>query len=174
METLKTRHLILFAFLTFITMGKAQNNYLSQQVSVSGEIQKPALITLANIQRFNVRQVSQKQNIVCASGEIKKEIKSFKGVLLREIIDSCHVALEKKKERGQFYVYVVASDGYKVIFSLNELLYGPAADQTWLIFEENGKPITEDGRFVVICNSDKITGPRHVKWVEKIIVGKLD
>lgn len=101
---------------------------------------------------------------------------TFKGLLLKDIIIAADVTLDKanKKERGTYYVLVTASDGYKVIFTYNELMVAASGNNTFLLFEENGKPIMDDGRFVVMCTSDIITGARHVKWVKSIEVRKAD
>lgn len=111
---------------------------------------------------------------MCATGEVKKAVRSFKGILLRDILDSAQVQMPRKKARGEYIIYVTASDGYTVIFAWNELYYSPAGENTWLLFEENGQPISEEGKFIILCTSDVVTGLRHVKWVENIEVKRIE
>ena len=82
--------------------------------------------------------------------------------------------MKQPKDRGKYYILVSSSDDYQVLFAWNELYSSNTGEQVLLLYEENGKPIEEDGAFVVICTRDEITGPRHVKWVESIEVRRAD
>jgi len=145
----------------------------SETVSVSGLVEKPFTITIANIEKMNVSE-HENAAVICDSGETRKTFRKYKGVLLREILDSAKVVIPDARQRGEYAVFIHSTDNYNVLFSYNELHYGTAGDNTWLIFEENGKPIEQDGRFVVFCANDKVTGPRHVKWVNRIEVLKIN
>lgn len=145
---------------------------ISEQVAVKGLIERPFTITLQNIDRFRP-EVHNNVNIVCSSGETKKELRSFKGIPLKRVLDSAGIIMPKPKERGKYYIAVRATDGYTTLYAWNEIYNNPTGSQVFLIYEENGLPIREEGRFVMICGNDIITGPRHVKWVESITVEKL-
>ncbi|GEP98409.1 molybdopterin-dependent oxidoreductase [Chitinophaga cymbidii] len=145
---------------------------VTDQVVVHGLIAHPFTITLDNIRHFKP-QTYQNMNIVCSSGETKKVLRSFEGISLKYILDSAGITMPRPKERGKYYIAVRASDGYTTIYAWNDIYNNPTGDEVFLIFAENGRPIMEDGRFVMICRNDKITGPRHVKWVESIEVARL-
>jgi len=144
----------------------------SETVKVSGLVENPFIITAQNVKQM---PVVQRKNgaIVCASGETRRTLQTFTGVLLRDILDSAKIAMPNHRERGEYLVLVRSSDSYNVLFSYDELYYGAAGDDIVLVFEENGKPIENEGPFMLFCTSDKITGPRLVKWVDRIEVSKV-
>ncbi|ABL64508.1 molybdopterin-dependent oxidoreductase [Chlorobium phaeobacteroides] len=169
----KTLSRLLFVLSFFSAVAQAKpSGTLSETVRVSGLVEKPFTISTTSVGTMNVAE-RENTAIICDSGQTRKSLKSFRGVLLRDILDSAKVVLSNPGQRGEYYVLVRSTDNYNVLFSYNELTYGTAGESTWLVFEENGKPIDDDGRFVVFCASDRATGPRHVKWVNGIEVSKI-
>jgi DMSO/TMAO reductase YedYZ molybdopterin-dependent catalytic subunit len=145
----------------------------AETVTISGLVEKPFTITIPSIK---LMKVEERQNgaIVCVSGETRQSLKTFKGVLLRDILDLAKVNITNPRERGEYAILVRSADSYNVLFSYDELYYGKAGDDTLLVFEENGKPVDKEGPFVLFCASDKVTGPRLVKWVNRIEVSKVN
>lgn len=172
---MKRSLLIPFLFLV-VTATHGQESaavHVRDTVRLTGLVERPLTIHVGNVANYPVRTLDLSADVICADGDVKRTIRQARGILLRDLLDSAGVQLAHKKARGEYLVYVAASDDYNVIFSWNELRYGPAGKHTWLLFEEDGKPLLENGRFIVICTSDLVTGPRHVKWVERIDVRRM-
>ncbi len=153
--------------------SKVDLKYVTEQVSVKGKIKNPMVLTVASLKKMNTMN-GKDVKIICQSGEEKKDLKDFKGVLLRDILDSAGVLMDHKKDRGKFLVLVTASDNYKVIFSYNELYYGASGNHIFLVYEENGHEIMEEGKLIIFCSSDKVSGPRHIKWVQEIEIREIE
>ncbi|MET7000088.1 molybdopterin-dependent oxidoreductase [Chitinophaga defluvii] len=145
---------------------------ITTQVQVKGLVKHPFACTLKNVHLLKP-ETHTNLNIVGAKGEIKKVFRSFKGVSLKNILDSAGVDMPNPKEKGKYYITIKASDGYTVLYSWNDIYNNPTGDHVFLVFSVNDQPVQKDGQFVMVCTNDKITGPRHVKWVESIEVAKL-
>ncbi|TCD47214.1 hypothetical protein [Chlorobium sp. N1] len=111
--------------------------------------------------------------IVCDSGQTKHRYRTFRGVLLKDFIDSAGVDMPNPRRRGEYYVLVRSTDDYNVIFAYNELYYGPAGEHTWVVFETDGEPLGENGPFLLLTAGDRVTGPRYVKCVNAVEVSKV-
>ncbi|NSL85978.1 molybdopterin-dependent oxidoreductase [Chitinophaga sp. Mgbs1] len=143
----------------------------ADSVTISGQVTHPLTLSQEHLRRFNA-VTGKDLKIVGVKGDIKKTLHSWKGVLLTTLLDSAGIRLAPK-ERGRCYIVVRGTDNYTTLYSWNDLFNNPTGSHVVLLYEENGQPITTDGPFVMVCTTDKITGPRHVKWVNRIEVASL-
>lgn len=171
------RFVCLLGLLVLVKYGVAQKADSTIKgptfVAVDGLVDSSFSISNANLDRFTITE-GKNIPVTGPKGDVKYTISSFKGILLTEILSKAKISLAKEKDRGKYVVVVTASDGYTVSFTYNELMFAAAGKNTYLLFEEDGKPIDKSGPFIVLCTSDLITGPRHVKWVKEITVKKID
>lgn len=172
------KSITLFFLVSIFTcaLSFAQKNsdtkYVTESVSVEGLIEKPMTL---NVEALKQMKVEQRKNykITNHEGVLKRKVASFKGVALREIIKQASVKLESPKDRGKFLVVVTASDGYQTTFTYNEIMFNKTGNTAFLAFEAEGKPLDQEGKIALYTTGDTATGPRHVRWVQKIEVRKI-
>ena len=165
--------LILFlpAFLLLIICFSAQAQQ-SSRIDLTGLVKHSTTITVDSLSQMSVK-MGGPVNIVGSTGQVRRVITSFRGVLLRDLLNRAGIDMPNPKEKGKYYVVARATDGYTAVFSYNELFNNPTGQQVFVLFDENGKPIAEDGAFVLLAANDTVTGARHVKWLNQIEVGKV-
>jgi hypothetical protein len=72
-------------------------------------------------------------------------------------------------------VVATASDGYKAVFSWNELYNTSVGLGVLVLYAKDDKPLADDeGRIALISINDTGTGPRHVRWLKDVEVRKID
>ena len=144
---------------------------INHQIEVKGDVQYPLRLTVDSLKKMKVVTIDNLK-ITGKNGEVKREVKSCKGVLLKDILEKAKIKQEDHKDRN-FYIVARASDNYKATFSWAELFNNPTGENAFILFEENGKPI-KNGEMIAICSNDFRTGPRHVYWLKSIEVYKVD
>ncbi|CAD0003333.1 molybdopterin-binding protein [Flavobacterium chungangense] len=143
---------------------------INHEIEIKGDIEFPLQLTVDSLRKMKV-VVIDNFKIMGKNGEIKKEIKTCKGVLLRDILEKAKIKQNGNKDRN-FYIVARASDDYKATFSWAEIFNNPTGENTFILFEENGKSI-KNGEMIAICKNDIKTGPRHVYWLKSIEVYKV-
>ncbi|WP_374174170.1 molybdopterin-dependent oxidoreductase [Flavobacterium tructae] len=143
---------------------------INHQIEVKGDVEFPLQLTVDSLRKMKVTTIDNFK-VVCQSGEVKKDNKVAKGVLLKDILEKAKIKQNGHKDRN-FYIVARASDDYKATFSWAEIFNNPTGENTYVLFEENGKPV-KSGEMILICKNDIKTGPRHVYWLKSIEVYKV-
>lgn len=146
--------------------------FYSNTLAVIGDVEFPLSLTVDSLKKMHVVTLDS-MNIVCQSGAITNHLKNSKGVLLRDILSKAKIKQQDHKDRN-FYFVARATDNYKATFSWAEIFNNATGDNTYVMFEENNKPITRKGAMVLNCNNDTKTGPRHVNWLKSIEVKRVE
>jgi hypothetical protein len=83
------------------------------------------------------------------------------------------VAFEYEYSRllGQYYFLFEASDGYKIVFSFNEVYNTEIGNNLYIVTEIDGKDASETTNKVLLLSTKDIKGgSRNVRWLSKILV----
>jgi cytochrome c551/c552 len=148
------------------------SKFVTESIAVSGLVAHPLKLSVDDLKKFSVQQASEVP-VVCLSGADRGKLTSPKGVLLRDILTKASI-VTKNHDGNKLVVVASASDGYRVIFSWNEIFNSPLGDDILVYFQKNGLPLGDDeGRIAMISGKDIRNGARHVKWLEKIEVRKV-
>lgn len=143
---------------------------VNHEIEVKGDVEFPLQLSVDSLKKMKVATIDNFK-IKGQNGEVKKDDKFCKGVLLKEILEKAKIRQNGHKDRN-FYIVARASDDYKATFSWAEIFNNPTGENTYVLFEENGKPV-KNGEMILICKNDIKTGPRHVYWLKSIEVYKV-
>lgn len=160
----------LMASLTTLAQKDIPN---TTKFSIEGRVKKSVEINIESLQGYKTISID---SLVITNHlrERRNTIKNIKGIALKEILTRVDIDVESPKQLSEYYFECMATDGYKVVYSWNELFNNELGDKAILIIEkdgEKGKQI-RDG-IAIISASDLATGRRFVKSLQKIIVRRI-
>ena len=141
---------------------------------ISGQIEAETKITLSDFDKFKKHKIG---DLVITNhlGEKRGTSKGMTGILFKDILSQLNLKADNPKSFSEFIFTFVASDGYKVAFSWNEIFNSPTGDNFYLITEKEGKKMKDmDERILAATTTDIRTGRRYIKGLHKIIVGRVD
>lgn len=137
-------------------------------------MEQPLTIQMADLKNYatvSIDSVVIKNHL----GERKSTLKNIKAVPLKSVLRDLKIKAEQPRQLSEFYFVCIAADGYKVVFSWNEVFNNPLGDTISIIVEANGKQIQDlDNRTALVSPTDEMTGRRYVKSLEKIVVRRVE
>ncbi len=138
--------------------------------TIQGEINSPKTIKLSELFQWKSQTIGD-VTITNHIGEKRGEAKQLKGVLLRDVLQSVEIKSESPKQLSEFYFVCNATDGYKVVFSWNEIFNTKVGDTVYIITSKEGKSAAELPESILLLSpADFKTGRRHVKSLQSIEV----
>lgn len=145
----------------------------SNQLKITGEVETEVIYDLDHLDTFRINSIPD-LTVKNQEGEIKKTATGLSGILLTDLLSPVKFKYEKPRELNTFVLEIIASDGYKVIFSWNEIYNTLIGKSIFLVTEMNGKKLREmDERILLVSASDTNIGRRFVKCVEQIHIVRL-
>lgn len=146
---------------------------VTDKLAVSGTVEQTLSLSVDDLRKFPSQQIAE-ITLTRQSGADAGKLENVKGVRLRDILDQAKLVTHDHNDVKKMVIIATASDGYKAVFSWNELYNSPQGDGVLVYFEKNGKPLGDDeGHIAMISSKDTRTGPRHVKWLQSIEVRKI-
>ena len=169
------KRILTLAFCLCIITAHAQHTPVppTDEFKITGIVKKELTLRLKDLAAFKQDALGDLP-IKNKKGEPKDVAHNMKGVLLKTILDSADITTDKHKEYSELVIVLIASDGYKNVYSWNELYNNDAGNHVYVITEIDGKVMDQiTGRILVVSMSDTNSGRRHLKGLSRIEVRRL-
>ncbi|OWQ86965.1 hypothetical protein CDN99_19905 [Roseateles aquatilis] len=139
----------------------------SETVRIAGAVKTPLDLTVADLRAFPPDQIASFTTMKRLDGQ--EVASTVRGVKLSAVIERAGVVAPGRNDWKSLIVLASATDGYKVSFSWPELINTAVGAGVLVVFERDGQPLADDqGRIALVSANDLRTGPRHVKWLDRI------
>lgn len=147
-----------------------QNEDTTHTFNVKGAIQQDLHFTIKDIAHFDAVNIPD-VDIINFKNIKRDTAQQLQGVLIKDLLSELKLDAIHPKFYSEYYLVFVAIDGYKVVFSWNEIFNNPVGEQVYLITSRDGKTITEmEESLLILTPTDYKTGRRHIKHLHKIYV----
>ncbi len=159
-----------------LTVSAQEKNKITatSQVTVTGAVKQEKIITISDLIQMPAQTIGSIM-ITNHTGAERGIAKDLKGVLLKEVLKDIDFVAESPKNYSELYLTCMASDGYKVVLSWNELFNTESGNHLFIVTEKAGKPMQEmDENILLIAPKDFTTGRRYIKGLQKIVVGRVN
>jgi hypothetical protein len=166
---MRTYSLLLMLFIAG-TLFAQEKPIATDSILVSGNLKKTTVIQISQLLALPTTSLPD-LTITNHLGEIKGVAKNMKGVLLKTVLENLSYDVPSPKQLSEFYFVLIATDGYKVVYSWNELFNNDAGNKVFLITEKEGKSMANSNERILIAHlSDFKTGRRYIKALQQILV----
>ncbi len=164
------KNLIAFIFLIGVTYCEAQTKISpTDAFSVSGQIKNPSTFAVATLDTFKIKSLND-VNTVNHMGKVLSQIKNVKGVLLKDVLNHIELNSASPKDAFGYYLECVGSDGFKVVFSRDEVFNTVSGDNLYIITEKDGKKLKDiDDRIAILMIYEPGKGHVYLKGLKEII-----
>jgi hypothetical protein len=137
---MKIKFLMLIFFVASLSIRAQRTVTPSETLKIEGKIKTEKTFSIADLDAFPKIAISD-QTLYNHKGEVKGTVKEMKGVLLKSVLESIEFEYDKPKELNECYFVFVATDGYKVVFSWNEIYNTEAGNNFYIVTKMEGKEI---------------------------------
>lgn len=166
---MKSQILILFLLFSTAIFAQTTPDASTKEFKITGKVKSEKTISLSDLK--NYKNVELNDINVSCSPRKEDKAKTVKGVLVKDILDSVAFEYEYSRLLGQYYFLFVAGDGYKIVFSFNEVYNTEIGNNLYIVTEIDGKDALESSNKVLLLSTKDIKGgSRNVRWLKKVVV----
>ena len=125
--------------LLLLSTGAFAQETLKQTHSfgITGRVKKETMITMDSLNSYPLKTVGDIK-VTNHLGEFKHQDDQLKGVLLKDILSHSELLASSPKLFSRFYFVCVGADGYKVVYSWNELFNTETGNHVFIIMKKTG------------------------------------
>lgn len=158
--------LMLLSATTF-AQEKVKQTY---QFSITGKVKKESVITMDSLKQYPIKNLGDIK-VTDHLGNFKHQDEQLKGILLKDILSHTTYAVASPKLLSTVYFVCSGSDGYRVVYSWNELYNTSVGDNVFIIMEKNGVKIDKMPESIQMTSyTDYKTGRRYLHNLNKIVI----
>lgn len=138
-------------------------------LEVGGAVQQPLALTRDQLRSLPRKNYAENRTVVQDGREVTLTIR-YQGMPLRDLIDQAGLKPDRREVR-KVIVLLTAKDGYQASFSWGELYNSGLGDGVIVVLRQGADELLDtDGLPALRSLQDTRSGPRHVRWLQRIDV----
>lgn len=169
------KQLLILSLLLPLSLWAQKKIEPSSNLAIVGAVKEEITFSIADLQKYPSQKAGKgKLNIYSHDGTLRSTLKGMEGIPIKTLLQKVKFATDSPRELSQFYLVFEATDGYKVLYSWNEIFNTSVGDQVYILTKVDGVGLEAmEQRIATVSMSDVQTGRRYVKGFKKITVLRL-
>jgi len=142
----------------------------ADELAIAGDVKRPVSLGVTALREFPAAAQTGYRASREVAGQAPSAIE-VRGVRLLALLQHAGLAERDRLDWRKTVVIAIARDGYRAVFSWPELANTAGGEQVIVAYERDGAPLAaSEGPFAIHAPADTRTGPRHVKWLQRLEV----
>jgi hypothetical protein len=165
--------LLLLSFCTSVAFSQEAIKQTSQ-FSIAGKVKKGSVITMDSLKQYTIQTIGDIK-ITDHAGGFKHQDDKLKGILMKDVLSHTQFDVTSPKLLSTLYFVFVGADGYKVVYSWNELYNTEVGNHVYILMEKNSVKAADMKESLQMTSMmDMKTGRRYLHNLDKIVVGMVE
>lgn len=142
-------------------------------LAITGFGVRPGLLTREELASLPRRHLAER-DIFCMTGRRVSHLDEMVGARLVDVLALLGLGENPRAELKQCVIVAHARDGYRAIFSWNELHNTAVGEQVFIVYERDGAALGANlGELCLLSANDLHLGPRHLRQLCGVTVQHL-
>jgi hypothetical protein len=142
-------------------------------LGLTGHLPTKRTFALGDLLRLPRHELGPTQ-VNCFTGRPVTSVRSYAGVRLIDILAAAAMSSQPRSQLKRCVVVAAGLDGYRVLFSWNELYNSFIGEGVLVLYERNCEALNDRlGPLCLISANDRQLGPRHLKQLRSVHVQSL-
>jgi hypothetical protein len=165
--------LLLLSFCTSVAFAQEAVKP-TNQFSIGGKVKKASVITMDSLKQYTIQTMGDIK-VTDHTGGFKHQDDKLKGILIKDVLSHAQFDVSSPKLLSTLYFVFVGADGYKVVYSWNELYNTEVGNHVYILMEKNGVKAADMKESLQMASMmDMKTGRRYLHNLDKVIVGMAE
>ncbi len=135
---------------------------------ICGRVTTPLVLDIEGLRSMESAQADDLP-MICGNGDPKGCMGRCRGVLLADIINRAEILITGHNDTRQMFLIAASDDGYKVVFSWQEIFNTPTGEGIMVLLEKDGRSLYDEyGAVDLVSARDFLTGPRYVRRLRSV------
>ncbi|MBU4261667.1 MAG: molybdopterin-dependent oxidoreductase [Proteobacteria bacterium] len=148
--------------------NKQSSHSEDYELRLCGRVTTPLILNIEQLRAMDPAETDDLP-MICGNGDPKGCIGHCRGVLLSDIINRADILITGHNDTRKMFIVASSDDGYKVVFSWQEIFNTPTGEGIMVLLEKNGRSLYEEhGAVDLVSARDYLTGPRYVRQLRII------
>lgn len=146
----------------------------TEEFLVTGSVNRDVTVKISDLKNYPSVRI-KKVRITNHLGVYKGTLKQLRGIRIVDLLKPIEITAPSPRALNEYCLIFEAADGYKAVFSWNEVFNSPTGRNIFVITRKGGVDCSNlNERIMVLAPRDLNTGRRYIKCLTRITIQRVN